>query len=169
MTGVLACRDLADAALEGLLGRYGLAVERVAEGAAIPGSYWGEPEAGLVGHVLYLRPDTPAHSALHEACHYVCMSPDRRRALDTDAGGTHGEENGVCYLQILLADGLPGMGGARMLADMDAWGYSFRLGSAAAWFAGDAGDARTWLLGHGLVDASGRPRFRLRGEEAGAP
>ncbi len=29
-----------------------------------------------------------------------------------------------------------------MCRDMDEWGYSFRLGSAANWFAEDAEDAR---------------------------
>ena len=66
------------------------------------------------------------------------MDAGRRRGLDTDAGGDYDEENAVCYLQILLADELPGFGRARMMADMDAWGYSFRLGSAQAWFERDA-------------------------------
>jgi hypothetical protein len=39
---------------------------------------------------------------------------------------------------------------------MDEWGYSFRLGSAAVWFAEDADDARDWLIRHGLLDAEGR-------------
>jgi len=102
------------------------------------------------------------HSALHEACHYVCMDDRRRLGLHTDAGGSYDEENAVCYLQILLADILPGVGRDRLLADMDAWGYSFRLGSARAWFEDDAADAREWLLGHGLIDAAGRPTWRLR-------
>ena len=54
-----------------------------------------------------MRDDTPVHSALHEACHYICMDKQRRNDLDTDAGGGYEEENGVCYLQILLADHLP--------------------------------------------------------------
>jgi hypothetical protein len=45
---------------------------------------------------------------------------------------------------------------------MDAWGYSFRLGSTAAWFERDAEDARAWLLLHGLIDAAGTPTWRLR-------
>ena len=49
-----------------------------------------------------------------------------------------------------------------MLRDMDAWGYTFRLGSAEAWFERDAADARQWLLAHGLIDAAGRPTFALR-------
>ena len=134
----------------------------LADSSDIPGSHWGEPEAGLIGDRLYLRPDTPVHSALHEACHYVCMDPARRAGLDTDAGGDYDEENAVCYLQILLAGELEGFGRRRMLADMDAWGYTFRLGSARAWFEQDADDARAWLLRHGLVDASDRPTYRLR-------
>jgi hypothetical protein len=129
----------------------------VPDGAAVPGSYWGDEEAGLVGDVLYLRADTPVHSALHEACHFICMDRARRRRLDTDAGGDFDEENAVCYLQILLADGLAGCGRTRMWADMDAWGYTFRLGSAKAWFEQDAEDARGWLLEHGVIDAAGRP------------
>ena len=58
--------------------RYGLTVARVERSAAIPGSYWGEPEAGLVGDRLVVRSDTPLHSTLHETGHYVCMSPGRR-------------------------------------------------------------------------------------------
>ena len=93
-------------ALERLLQRYGLALRRVADGAAIPGSYWGESEAGLRGCELYARADTPVHSLLHEASHFICMSPARRAGLDRDAGGTDLEEAAVCYLQILLADEL---------------------------------------------------------------
>jgi hypothetical protein len=118
------------AALRTLLAPHGLEVCVGPAGEAIPGSYWGEPEAGLVGDVLHLRPDTPLHSALHEAAHFVCMTPQRRAALERDAGGDDAEENAVCYLQILWADRLPGAGRARLMADMDAWGYSFRLGSA---------------------------------------
>ena len=108
----------------------------------LPGSYWGESEAGLRGNVLYVRADTPLHSLLHELSHFVCMTPARRAGLDRDAGGDDAEECAVCYLQILLADEIPALGRARMFADMDAWGYSFRFGSARAWFESDAADAR---------------------------
>ena len=90
------------------------------------------------------------------------MDPARRAALHTDAGGDYDEENAVCYLQILLADRLPGVGGERLMADMDRWGYSFRLGSARAWFERDADDARQWLTGNSLLTAAGRPAFQLR-------
>jgi hypothetical protein len=79
------------------------------------------------------------------------MDASRRAGLHTDAGGDDIEECAVCYLQVLLADRLPGVGQARLLQDMDAWGYSFRLGSAAAWFETDADDARAWLRGRGLL------------------
>ena len=138
-------------ALGALLAPHGLAVRVVPAGEPIPGSYWGEPEAGLIGDVLCLRPDTPLHSALHEAAHFVCMTPERRAALVRDAGGDDAEENAVCCLQILWADRLPGVGRARLMADMDAWGYSFRLGSAARWFEEDAADARDWLAARGLA------------------
>ncbi len=149
---VLTVADVGLDSLRRLLGRRGLEVIIVPDGAAIPGSYWGESEAGLVRSQLFVRSDTPVHSAMHEACHFLCMDDERRRVLDRDAGGDIPEENAVCYLQILLADAIPGMGRTRMCADMDAWGYTFRLGSAAAWFAEDADDAREWLEGRGLLD-----------------
>jgi len=137
--------------LAGVLGRFGLTLIITPDRQAIPGSYWGDEEAGLIGSKLMARGDTPVHSILHEACHFICMDTKRREALDTDASGDCDEENAVCYLQILLSDLLPGVGRAKMFHDMDAWGYSFRLGSARSWFEQDAEDARQWLLQHGLV------------------
>ena len=139
-----------------LLGRYGLRLGLVAPDEVIPGSYWGESEAGLQGDRLYARLDTPVHSVLHEASHYICMSAERRAGLDRDAGGDDLEESAVCYLQVLLAGELRGVGLERAFADMDAWGYSFRLGSARAWFENDAEDARGWLRQHGVTDDAGR-------------
>lgn len=159
---VLTLADGHEDAVREVLARFGLALQIVPAGESIPGSWWGEREAGLRDAVLYARADTPLHSVLHEACHFVCMSPERRAELDTNAGGDYAEENGVCYLQALLADELPGFGRLRMFADMDAWGYSFRLGSARAWFEGDAEDARHWLRAHGLIDLHDRPVWRLR-------
>ncbi len=134
----------------------------VAPDEVIPGSYWGDSEAGLRGDRLYARLDTPIHSVLHEACHYICMAPERRAGLDKDAGGDDLEESAVCYLQVLLADELPGVGRKRLIEDMDAWGYSFRLGNTQAWFEGDADDARAWLREHGVTDGSGRLTGRAR-------
>ena len=145
-----------------LLDRYGLALRVVAPEVEIPGSYWGKSEAGLKGSVLYARPDTPLHSVLHEAAHFICMSPERRVALDRDAGGDDAEECAVCYLQLLLAIQLPQCGFARACEDMDEWGYSFRLGSTRAWFEHDAADARLWLLAEGIVDPDGRPTGSCR-------
>jgi hypothetical protein len=141
-------------ALAALLWGYGLTLVLVPAGEAIPGSYWGDSEAGLKGDRLYARLDTPLHSVLHEASHYVCMTPERRAGLDRDAGGDDPEEAAVCYLQVLLAARLPGVGRARLFADMDAWGYSFRLGNTHDWFCEDAGDARAWLGRHGIIDAA---------------
>ena len=148
---ILTLVDVGEAAVRRLLGALGMTLVVEPAGAAIPGSYWGEPEAGLIGDRLHARPDTPLHSILHEACHWVCMSPQRRATLHTDAGGDVHEENAVCYLQILLADRLEGYDSARCMRDMDAWGYSFRLGSARAWFERDAADARQWLAERGLL------------------
>jgi len=145
-----------------LLNRYGLELVLVAPHESIPASYWGESEAGLKGNRLFARLDTPVHSVLHEASHYVCMTPERRTGLDRDAGGDDPEESAVCYLQILLADELPGAGRERLCTDMDEWGYSFRRGSTRAWFEGDAQDARIWLASNCIVDSNHRPTWSLR-------
>ena len=149
-------------ALATLLDRFGLELRMTSMGEDIPGSYWGDSEAGIIRQRLYVRLDTPLHSLLHEACHYICMSPERRVGLDRDAGGDDLEESAVCYLQVLLSDHIAGFGRARLLQDMDTWGYSFRLGSAAAWFAEDAADARIWLRQHAVVDAADQPTWSLR-------
>ena len=138
--------------LDVLLDRYGLRLTLLSPDEMIPGSYWGAREAGLIGAKLFARLDTPLHSVLHEGAHYICMTPARRGGLHTDAGGDDAEENAVCYLQILLAGVLPLVGRQRMCRDMDAWGYTFRLGSAAIWFAEDALDARDWLRQFNLID-----------------
>jgi hypothetical protein len=154
--------EIAADAIESLAGRYCIAVEFVDDSTTIEDSYWGTPEAGISRAGLRLRGDTPVHSLLHELCHIVCMTAARRHSMQRDAGGTDEEECGVCYLQVLLADQLPGFSSARCLADMDAWGYSFREGSAAAWFTGDGRDAREWLRSHALIDADDAPTFHLR-------
>ena len=150
------------ASVEALLTRYGLELRMVEASDDIPGSFWGDEEAGLIGNQLMVRPDTPLHSLLHESCHYICMDKHRRDGLDTDAGGDYDEENAVCYLQILLSDHIDGFDRHRAFKDMDAWGYSFRLGSAQVWFEHDAEDALGWLLRHGLVDRSRQPCWTLR-------
>ena len=137
-----------------LLHRFGLSLQRVADGAPIPGSYWGECEAGIIGNAVHARSDTPVHSLLHEAGHLIVLPPERREAVHTDATDSIPEEDAVCVLQGLLGDALPGAGRARVLADMDRWGYTFRLGSARAYVDHDADDAWAWLQARGLVDAA---------------
>jgi hypothetical protein len=129
---------------------HGLRLQAHAPGADIPGSYWGAPEAGLIGNTLHVRPDTPVHSLLHTASHWLCMDQARRTQVHTNAGGDDAEEEAVCYLQCLLAQDLPGYSRERAFADMDAWGYSFMLGSTRAWFERDGADARAWLRRRGL-------------------
>jgi hypothetical protein len=148
---VLRLADIGDAAPAALLARHGLALQRVADGEPIPGSYWGDEEAGIIGSTVYARADTPVHSLLHEACHLIVLPPERRAAVHTDATDSVEEEDATCYLQIVLADELPGVGRARLMADMDAWGYTFRLGSTRAWFEQDAGNARDFLAARGLL------------------
>ena len=134
-----------------LLARHGLRLHRVADAALIPGSYWGEPEAGIIGCDVHVRGDTPVHSMLHEACHLIVLPPERRAQVHTDATDSVEEEDATCYLQIVLADALPDVGSARLMADMDAWGYTYRLGSTRAWFEQDAENARAWLSERGLL------------------
>lgn len=148
---VLRLRDISTDSVSALLARYGVRLALVADGEPIPGSYWGEPEAGLVGSTVYARGDTPVHSLLHEAAHLVVLPPERRAAVHTDATDSIEEEDAVCVLQALLGDALPGVGAARVLADMDAWGYTFRLGSARAYFERDADAAWAWLQRAGLA------------------
>lgn len=162
MTSVAQIDDLQPGTAARLLERFGLRLAVVENDQEIPASFWGDSEAGVRGRTVFVRGDTPVHSFLHETCHLVCMDEARRQSLERDAGGSDLEESAVCYLQILLADELPGIGRKRLMQDMDSWGYSFRLGSTAAWFASDADDAQDWLIRHGLVTAEGRPRWRLR-------
>ena len=166
---VLRLGDLERSGVERLLARFGLELVPLPAQASIPGSYWGESEAGLAGARLYARADTPVHSVLHEAGHFICMSPERRARLDRDAGGDDLEEAAVCYLQVLLADELPAVGRTRLIRDMDAWGYSFRLGTTRAWFERDASDALLWLMQERIIDAAGRLTGRTRAATRGLP
>jgi hypothetical protein len=162
MPAVLRVLDIPQAQWRALLARFGLQTIAVSDDAPITGSYWGESEAGLSGCDLYFRADTPLQSVLHEASHFICMDAARRHALNRDAGGDYEEENAVCCLQILLADHVDGLGRERMLADMDAWGYTFRLGSARAWFEQEAHSARQWLVDAGVLDAGMQLRWQCR-------
>lgn len=139
-----------------LLLRYDIVLHRVDDGEPIPGSYWGDREAGMIGSNVYARGDTPVHSLLHEAAHLIVLPPERRAAVHTDATDSIEEEDAVCVLQALLGDALPGVGRARILADMDAWGYTFRLGSAQAYIDHDAETSWQWLAERGLVDLQTR-------------
>jgi hypothetical protein len=154
---VLRLADADSAAIESLLTHYGLSLVRVGDGEPIPGSYWGEDEAGIIGHTVYARSDTPVHSLLHEAGHLIVLPPERRAETHTDATDSIAEEDAVCYLQIVLGGTLPGVDRERVMADMDAWGYTFRLGSARAWFEQDAENARDWLIEHSLLTPDGEP------------
>lgn len=142
-----------------LLTRYHLSICECPENSPIPGSFWGDEEAGLIRNKLHLRIDTPIHSVLHEACHYICMDDHRRKKLHTNAGGDNHEEDAVCYLQVLLSQQLSCLGRQRMFSDMDAWGYSFRLGSTQAWFENDAEDAHDWLIARDIIDSNSQPTF----------
>ena len=149
---VLTLADIAFDDAAALLHRFGLSLVKVADGEPIPGSYWGEREAGIIGNTVYARADTPVHSLLHEAGHLIVLPAERRAAVHTDATDSIPEEDAVCVLQGLLGDALPGVGRDRVFADMDTWGYTFRLGSARAYVEADAEDAWAWLQARGLID-----------------
>ncbi|MCP1374354.1 hypothetical protein [Dyella lutea] len=153
---VLRLADIGEDAPRSLLARFGLMLAPVPDGEPIPGSFWGDEEAGIIGTTVYARGDTPVHSLLHEAGHLIVLPAERRAQVHTDATDSVDEEDATCYLQIVLADALPGVGRDRLMADMDAWGYTFRLGSSRAWFERDAENARRFLLDRGLpVDLRG--------------
>ncbi|MBU8975169.1 hypothetical protein JI752_003345 [Lysobacter sp. MMG2] len=153
---MLTLSDIDHDTVAALLARYALVLHRVADGETIPGSYWGECEAGLIGSDVYARGDTPVHSLLHEAAHLIVLPPERRAQVHTDATDSIEEEDAVCVLQALLGDAIPGVGRERVLADMDGWGYTFRLGSAKAYFEQDADSAWAWLAERGLADSRTR-------------
>jgi hypothetical protein len=159
---MLLVSDVPRHVLDALLSRYGIELVQQEDISAIRGSFWGDAEAGIVGRSVYVRADTPIHSLLHETCHLICMTGDRRDSLDRDAGGDDLEESAVCYLQIVLADHIDGVGRDRLMLDMDAWGYSFRLGNSRDWFEKDAEDAEEFLVNHGLLSTSGDATFRMR-------
>lgn len=152
---MLLVRDIAFDQAAALLARYGLSLILV-EGTPIPGTYWGEPEAGIIGEKVYVRADTPVHSMLHEAGHLIVLPLEKRRQVHTDATDSDAEENALLLLQVLLAEQLDGVTRADAFRDMDAWGYSFRLGSAQAYFEQDADDSWAWLQERDLVDAQRR-------------
>ena len=150
------------AVLEALLARYDLTLHVQPDEELIKSSFWGDQEAGIVGHNVYVCRDTPIHSLLHETCHIICMTEQRRKSLDRDAGGDGIEEAAVCYLQVILAGEIADVGSGRLMLDMDIWGYSFRLGSTSAWFENDAEDARRWLIDKQLLSDENEPTFSLR-------
>jgi hypothetical protein len=161
-SAVLVTGDVSQSEIRSLFGRYGLKLVVQAPDEEITASFWGGPEAGVAGRTIFVRNDTPVHSLLHETCHVICMDEQRRLLLDRDAGGDDLEEAAVCYLQVVLADCIEGVGSARLMQDMDAWGYSFRLGSTARWWHEDAEDAHQWLVDERLLGDDGQPVFRLR-------
>ncbi len=159
---MLLIADVPRVAITTLLQRYDLELLRQEPGDPIAGSFWGDSEAGIVGRKVFVRDDTPIHSLLHETCHVICMTEERRAGLERDAGGDDLEESAVCYLQVVLSDHLAGVGRDRLMRDMDEWGYSFRLGNTQDWFQSDAEDAAEFLMNHGLLTTEGEVTFRLR-------
>jgi len=155
---VLTLADIGFETPRALLARYKLDLIQVENSEAIPGSFWGECEAGVIGHVVYARSDTPVHSLLHEAGHLIVLPEEKRAEVHTDATDSVAEEDAVCVLQAILGDELPGVGRERIWDDMDEWGYTFRLGSAKAYFKNDAANAFQFLIDKQIIT----PDHRLR-------
>ena len=145
-----------------LLSRYSLKITEVTSDA-IPGSFWGDSEAGIIANEIFVRQDTPVHSLMHEACHFICMDQTRRSKLDTNAEGDYDEENAVCYLQIYLSGFISDYSSLKMMNDMDIWGYTFRLGSAKKWYENDADDALAWLKKERIFNQKSHTTWVLRG------
>jgi len=71
-------------ALEVMLDRYGLGLVLVAPEEVIPGSYWGEREAGLIGARIFVRLDTlPQHRAALDTQRRAHVDPSLRLSLDS--------------------------------------------------------------------------------------
>jgi hypothetical protein len=151
---VVRLRDIHIEQAQRVLGCFSVRLELVADGCTIPGSYWGECEAGLIAACVYVRKDTPVHSMLHEACHVIVLPEQQRTSIHTNASDSIAEEDASCYLQLRLAEYIDGFGYSRACQDMDTWGYSFRLGSTHAWFQNDAEDASVFLQQSGIMDAN---------------
>ena len=98
---------------------------------------------------------------MKHAITYACQENNGILTIQTLLGGTE-EENATCYLQILLADHIAGFCRSQQMQDMDHWGYSFRLGSAAAWFHHDAEDAKNWLVMHKIIAVNNKITWKLR-------
>ncbi|MDW3095430.1 MAG: hypothetical protein R8G33_07155 [Gammaproteobacteria bacterium] len=157
-------KNIQASTLRPLFDRYRLTLEEVGRDEDIPYSFWGTPEAGRLQSTLYARQDTPIHSLLHEACHFICMLPNQRSNNSYDAGGSAIEENACCFLQIILSDYILGFSKAIHMHDMNTWGYNFRLGSTARWFYVDSSDASEWLMRQNIIDHHKQPTWRLRSQ-----
>ena len=154
---ILRCADIDLECVRVLLTEHALELLQIGSGEPLPGCFWGAPEAGIVGNRVFIRADTPVHSLLHESCHLIVLSPGARARVHTDASDCQQEEDATCYLQLLLADRINEFGFLRACADMDRWGYTFRLGSARAWFEEDAEDAHAFLVERGLLSVLAAP------------
>ena len=111
---MLTCAELECERMEtlmALLGRYGLRVARVPSQGEIPGSYWGDSEAGLVGDGLFVRDDTPVHSACTKLVTTSAWDAGRRARLHTDAGGDRIEKNGFAICKSCWRMSCLGLGG----------------------------------------------------------
>jgi len=155
-------KTIPDHVIVPFLQQYGLKLMRVANQTPIPYSFWGNSEAGRKNTQMYVRDDTPLHSLLHETAHYVCMSETQRQSDLVDAGGSALEEAACCYLQLLWSNHIAGFNMREHMQNMDAWGYSFRLGSTQRWFNEDSEDARQWLHKHEIIRADRVPTWKKR-------
>tara|TARA_B110000438_G_C15626854_1_gene569117 strand:- start:150 stop:641 length:492 start_codon:yes stop_codon:yes gene_type:complete len=154
--------DFENKELNNLINKYHFKLKILADHETIPASFWGDPEAGLIGKTIFVKKITPLHSFFHEFSHLICMTENRRISLTKDAKSDDEEESAVCYLQILLADYLIGVNPNLLMKDMDDWGYSFRLGSTQAWFQNDSCDSRKWLQKENILDEKGSITWVLR-------
>ena len=98
-----------------LLRPYGLAVRTVPSAGSIPGSYWGESEAGIRGTRLHIRADTPLHFSAFSPRHRMRNLPRtptetlelaRRIALDQGARVEDVADPDDGRIRLIDADGI---------------------------------------------------------------
>ena len=143
-------RDIGFDDVAALLARYGLAARARRRRRADPRQLLGRTRSRPDRPRVHARDDTPVHSLLHEAAHLIVLPPERaRRAYRRHRFGRGRRRR---LRAAVAARRRPARRRPRaLMADMDAWGYTFRLGSARAYFERDAEDAGPGCSARGLV------------------
>ncbi|MDB2544126.1 hypothetical protein N9X63_03545 [Woeseiaceae bacterium] len=57
--------DFENKELNNLINKYHFKLKILADHETIPASFWGDPEAGLIGKTIFVKKITPLHSFFH--------------------------------------------------------------------------------------------------------